>query len=344
MSTIVDELLKKPKRDRGYEMPQFVKTYPKNYKHQVDTLYLPTDTSSKNEKYALVVVDVGSRLVDAEPMKQHSASEVIKALTTIYKRKILSKPEKMYFDSGSEFKGAFLPWLKNQGISHRVAKVSRHRQNALAEYKNKIIGKMLFKRMLEEEFLTNEPSTQWVTHLPKVIRDINKKIKGKPVKTRKSLTCVGESCNMLEQGTKVRVQLDAPLDFLSGKRLNGNFRETDIRYDPKIKTITHTLIKVNQPPLYVLDNDESTAYTKKQLLVVKPNELKPRTESILPVGKKKGQDTYKVEKILSHKLNGSKRLYQVKWVGYDKPTWEPRDKLLKDVPSVVNKYESSIKK
>ena len=50
-------------------MAHFQTDLPKSYKHQCDTLYLPTDTETKIKyKYALVVVDVGTRIIDAEPM------------------------------------------------------------------------------------------------------------------------------------------------------------------------------------------------------------------------------------------------------------------------------------
>ena len=50
-------------------MSHFQTNIPMNLKHQVDTLYLPEDNEKKIPyKYALVVVDVGTRLLDAEPM------------------------------------------------------------------------------------------------------------------------------------------------------------------------------------------------------------------------------------------------------------------------------------
>jgi hypothetical protein len=39
------------------------------------------------------------------------------------------------------------------------------------------------------------------------------------------------------------------------------------------------------------------------------------------------EDTYEVEEILNRRERSGKVQYQVKWSGYDKPTWEPRENL-----------------
>ena len=79
--------------------------------------------------------------------------------------------------------------------------------------------------------------------------------------------CQGDSCNALEQGTKVRVALVAPKDNVTGKRLHGKFRDSDVRWSTKISTITHTILKPNQPPMYIVDDDYSAAHTKEQLQI-----------------------------------------------------------------------------
>lgn len=66
MTSIVDLLMKTPKKDKGQEQPHTPRHYPKDYKQQIDLLYLPHDNK---KKYALVVVDVGTRICDAQPMQ-----------------------------------------------------------------------------------------------------------------------------------------------------------------------------------------------------------------------------------------------------------------------------------
>jgi len=56
--------------------------------HQADLLFLPHDiVKRKTYKYALVVVDIASRYVDAEPLTSKYSTEVSKAFNKIYSRK-----------------------------------------------------------------------------------------------------------------------------------------------------------------------------------------------------------------------------------------------------------------
>jgi hypothetical protein len=355
---IVEKLMSVPKKDRGFEQAHIPTNIPKDFKQQIDLLYLPHDSG---DKYALVAVDVGTRKCDAEPVSERNPPAIIKAITKMYKRKILNKPKIMYCDNGVEFKGEFIKYLKDNNIMQRVSKTGRHRQTSLVENKNKFIGRALFKRMLSEEMLTGEISNQWTDNLKEVVADINKKIKPrkqkvfpnklditpktkellekiedirnekepieevatpqsikdahemkyngynqrnlkpihsslkynpltdkldevfaapgagrkkqdkkeKPDKKKKpdqknidETYCSGDSCVLFEPGAKVRVQLDVPVDFLSGKRLIGTFRASDIRWTKQPHTITDIVIKPACPPLYIIDDDETTGYTK----------------------------------------------------------------------------------
>jgi len=135
---IVEKLMKTPKKDKGLEQPHIPKNFPKDYKQQLDLIFLPNDNG---DRYALVAVDVGTRLCDAEPISNKKSTTIIKALQTIYKRKILNQPDMLYIDAGNEFKGEFLKYLRDNDILYRVSKIGRHRQTSLVENKNKYIGK-----------------------------------------------------------------------------------------------------------------------------------------------------------------------------------------------------------
>ena len=71
--------------------------------HQADLLYLPTD--EKGYKYLLVVIDIGSGIMDARPLKVRDGNTVLKAFQDIYiKHKYLNQPKFIQTDNGSEFK------------------------------------------------------------------------------------------------------------------------------------------------------------------------------------------------------------------------------------------------
>ena len=85
----LENLFKRPKKDSKINEPHF-QLIKHNYIDQADILFLPNDNGYK---YLLVVVDIGSRLTDVEPLKEKSASEVKKAFEKIYERdKLFFRP------------------------------------------------------------------------------------------------------------------------------------------------------------------------------------------------------------------------------------------------------------
>ena len=325
-----DELLynlyTRPKRDKGTEMPHF-QVGVKNAIHQADLLFLPDDDGYR---YALVVCDIASNTTDAEPLKTKNSKEVLKAIQTIYSRKYLNLPSfQIIVDSGSEFKGTFTDYFREHKIIVKTADVNRHRQVAVVEAKNKIIGKALLMRQTAQELNTGEPSREWVEFLPIVIQKLNKKLshKPKPVKMNQSPIINNP---IIPEDTKVRVALDTPKDVAYGKRLHGKFRSSDIRFDTKIRKVDSLLFYPGQPILYSVTEKPHTGYTYNQLQIVNKNEKNPPAES---------QKKFVIEKILSKKLIKNKIHYQVKWTGFKQNTWEPKTQLVKDVPVMVREFE-----
>ena len=141
--TTVDQLLKKPTKPKGINIPHMPQ-FENNYYNQADLLFLPDDDGYK---YALVVVDVGSRLVDARAIKDKSANSIIRAFKSIYDGKILKSPSHVIsVDSGTEFKGAVTKYLENLGVTIKTAKPGRHKQQSIVEINTKwIYGKQLKK-------------------------------------------------------------------------------------------------------------------------------------------------------------------------------------------------------
>ena len=110
---LIDELFKKVKRNRGENQTHF-RAYKDNIIHQADLLYLPHD---QDYKYCLVVVDSGSRKIDAEPLKTKLALDVVKAFRKIYKRGILKQPKMIETDAGKEFKGDCMNYFDSMVIN-----------------------------------------------------------------------------------------------------------------------------------------------------------------------------------------------------------------------------------
>ena len=125
----------------------------------------------------------------------------------------------------------------------------------------------------------------------------------------------------------MRIQLDNPIDYTTGKRLHGKFRAGDIRWENQIRQITRLYLRPGQPPMYQVDDNMKVAYSRGQLQVVSADELRPTNQS---------QHKFIIEKLLKRFKTKNKVYFQVLW-----DTNEPRTNLMKDVPELVEQFENS---
>ena len=246
-NNILDNLLKLPKKDNNINTPHHV-TDEVNTIQQADLLYLPDDNGFK---YLLVVVDLGSRLMDAQEIKNRDATTVRNAMIKLYKRKILQEPLVLQVDGGSEFQGPFKTHFSYFFKIH-THEAGRHRSQGLIEARNKILGKIIFRFQQIEELHTGNQNTEWVRYLPKIIQTINKHYKETPevIDSMHHLPRAdGDSRYVYPVGTKVRRQLDNPKG-MNNEKLFGRWRSTDYRWDQKISTVTSVYMAPDSPVLY----------------------------------------------------------------------------------------------
>ena len=257
-----------PIRERGVEMPKY-QVFVDGWQ-QSDILFLPMDNKYN---YALVVVDIHSRKCDAEPITNKSSETVTKAFEKIYKRDIIQFPTHMVCDSGSEFKGDTRQYFKENGVTIRYAETNRHRQVAMVEAKNKMIGSTLHKLMALIEIKTKKESRKWTSYLPDLISEINKSLP-KPIDTQiLDEPLWAESIeDTLPVGCKVRTKLDYPINIVNEKRLHGTFRSSDIRWSREIKKIENVILRPGFPVMYKC-TDEDFNRTRQEIQVVGPIEF-----------------------------------------------------------------------
>jgi len=333
---LIDNLFKQPQKDKNGDNTVFSHTNP-NFFQYLDTLYLPND---KGFIYALVLTDQGSRLMDLEPMKDRKASDIIKALKNIYKRKILKKPKVIITDAGSEFKRDFDHELEIMGIQHKTAQPGRHRSVALVERKNQTIGKIIHKILLQVELSTGKPTSQWVSYAKELVKLINIEIEKRshdiktiPLDEQTFTYNPDKKIKMFKVGDHVRVALNNPVD-IHGKPLIGSFRSSDIRWNPKVRTVKYILMEPEEPIMYLLDGNvgplgvETVGYTYNQLLKVS-NREKAVDEPIL----QEDENRFEVKKLLERRKKGRSYEYLVLWKNFSKKhsTWEKRTELIKDL-------------
>lgn len=321
---IADGLLKIPQKPKVQAKFQ---TFKSGSVQQADLLYLPTDNGFK---YALVVVDVVSHAMDAEPLKNKETSDVLKAFKAIYKRKYLNLPSDfLQVDSGTEFKGQVKKYFNDNNVIIRVGRTGRHKQQAVVETYNGFIAKALLSKMADEEQRTRRENRKWVKFLPIVISVINEyqrkepsieSMLGDPICYKKT-----GYCELLPVGTKVRVILEQPLN-IADKRLTGKFRTGDRRWENETRTVDNVLLKPNQPPMYMVSGIKNASFLREELQEIKSTE----------------QEYYIVQKILK-KVSNKPVKYLVKWKNYKEPTVEPRSSLIKDVPDMVKEFEANNK-
>jgi hypothetical protein len=263
----ITELHKVPTEEKRYQMPVFQAF--KDTTHQVDTLYLPT--SKGNYKYLLIVVNNYTRHFDAEPMKDRSSTDTLKAIKKIYER--IKEPERLEVDSGTEFQGAFKKYFNDKGINIRVAEINRHRQQGLVESRNGVLGKAIFMLLDSKELQSGKTSKDWFksgTEFRKLVDFLNENIKFKPLKDdiQNNIRVDDSNRDILPVGTPVRIALDYPIDVAKEKRIGSKFRATDIRWSKDIKKIEWDVLQPNQPPMYKV-NDKDNLFTRQQLLLTK---------------------------------------------------------------------------
>ena len=368
-----------PQPDKGLNRPKFQPLEP-NITQQADLLFLPND---KGYKYALVVVDVGSDMSDAEPLKTKEQTEILQAFKTIYERGKIKLPKRLETDAGREFLGKVKQWFLDNKVGFRPAQAGRHRQQAKVERFNQIIGKALFQRMSAQELLTEKTSRAWVQDLPLLINALNKKKKKQmednPPPIQNNLSrCQGDACKVLPIGSKVRIALDAPVNVAKNSNTakpTGKFRSTDIRWSRDVREVKEILLKPNQPPMYLVNKFEDPSetlfvpYTKNQLQLVKEGEKMPdksiiREEVVPEVRKRKDEvvaevpeqvepaepeaepEEGEIEKITrKRKING-KVYYKVhfKNTSRNEDIEIPRVQLIEMNPLLVKNYEKGKKK
>ena len=254
-----------PLKEKGHDMPHF-QVFKDGFQ-QADLLFMPMDNKYY---YALVVVDIHSRKVDAEPLTSKHSDIVLKAFEKIYKRNILEFPVKITFDSGVEFKGDVKKYFEKHNVNIKYAETNRHRQVSMVEAKNRTIGSTLHKLMALIELKTKKESRKWTQYLPDVVSCINKDLP-KPIDTQLSDEPYSSATNeeVITIGSKVRTKLDYPINIVNEKRLHGVFRSSDIRWSREIKEISNIILKPGFPIMYQV-GDEPFSRTRNEIQVVKP--------------------------------------------------------------------------
>ena len=256
---------------------------------QADLIYMKPDPNDYH--YILTVVDVGTRRMDAEPLRGRTETDIEEGFNEIFKRKnITTQIETLYTDPGTEFKNkAFHEFMNKMGVDVRHTMTGRKNQMGIVEYFNHLITKTLSTKMTSQEIDTKDEFNEWSELLPKIVKVLNDKENLKNPKAKEFFkdprTTLRQLEDRLKVGDIVHVRLNQPIDHLKEKnnKLHGGFRNGDIRWEQSLTEIVNVLILPDQPIRYLVKKYNNVSFIRKELLLATPEEIQKYTESNKPV-------------------------------------------------------------
>lgn len=341
----IDESLTKPiiktKEKKVWTKVKSIVPPVTGWNYGIDVIELP-ETKEKYDRL-LTVCDLANNSFDIEPMKKtKDTGETVKALKKIFTRKYIKLPKySITSDAGVEFAGQFEKFCQDNGIYHRVGLTGRHNQNSVVERLHKEIGRIINGYLNMRENESGHINKEWLYIVPMLREELNKFRIDKTIKstneawfdtdkTIKDFPMENYSAPKYEVGQFVHRKLDYAKD-IHGKRLFGNFRTGDYRWERIARKIINVLIYPEPIQYrYVLDGITNASFTT--------DELKQSTET----AKKADVKQFNEKKTVNKQV-----YYLVSWVGYKKSedSWELSNDLLEDLgEDVFNEHVKDYEK
>jgi transposase InsO family protein len=288
----------------------------------------------KGFKYLLNCIDMGSRFVYSQAMKNKTDTEVLKAFKKIYTQ---SNIRAIRSDNGSEFiNNKFVDFLEKNDIKQILSEAGKPQSNGMIERANSTIKELIQKSVeLNQNF-------DWVKNLQKLIDNINN--------SQHRIT--GFTPNQIQEAFKNEdTELLNKANEKELKKKKGNLSKQEFKI--------RDLVRLHQPSDKTRQVWSNKIYTVEK--VFKPQkiysvyeyklrEFKDRfkEEELLrvyenPQNKILNTQKFSISKLIKPIMKDDIAYYEVKWKGYNETTQEPREVLLKDVPKMVNQFEKKEK-
>lgn len=262
--------------------------------HQADLVeMIPYAKENKGYRYILVIIDVFSKYVWAEPVKSKSSTDIVKATTKILAEKRI--PKNLQTDQGKEFFNKdFKNLMKKYEINHYS--VFSSKKACVVERVNRTLKSIMWKNF------SLQGSHKWLDLLPKVVETYNnskhRTIGRKPIEVNKS----NEKDILRDVYNHIKM-----IDISSAKfKVGDHVRISKYRsifnkgYTPNWTNEIFTIakVKLTNPITYLL-KDASAELIKGGFYD-------------LELQKVKHPDIYLVERVLKKKSN---KVF-VKWLGF----------------------------
>lgn len=314
MDTIIDEVYKPARKPNQYR--RVVSLYP-NQIWTMDLVFLNEERmleQNEDYKYVLFVVDVYSRYAFARKLKDKKAITVKNEIISVIEE-ANAFPEKVWVDKGTEFYNKDLKaFFKKPKVGDKTAPpiilYSTYSKNkaSIIERFNRTIKTLMFKQLLKNK------NFKWID----ILNDIVKKYNNTQHRGIENNTPTQVYKENVKLNTEVEPLNTKPPKFKVGDRVRVSYNKGvfDKSFYPSwsYEIFTIAEVKPTIPYTYII-KDEDNEMIEGSFY---ENELQKT---------KQKENVFLVEKILETKKDRKGKItkYLVKWIGYEKPTWEPAD-------------------
>ena len=203
---------------------------------------------NRGVKYLLVAVDVLSRYLRVEPLVSKDAAETVKAFKKMIRNK---RPEKLWVDKGTEFKGVFKKLCDQKGIE--MYSTHSETKSAFAERNIRSLKNIIYK------YLEDKWTWSYIDRLQDFVSTINTRInrvtKLAPSKvTKKDVTHLVSLANSAATESQIQPKFSAgdfvriakkDLPFRKGYKQNFTDEVFEIETIKTVNPPTYTLVDAN---------------------------------------------------------------------------------------------------
>jgi transposase InsO family protein len=304
MEQIAEEVHKQTRKPSKYRK---VNVFYPNDIWSADIVEMNSEGTAKQNddyKYILVVIDIYSRYAWTRALKNKTASETAKAFKSIISDS-KHMPVALWVDQGKEFNNKDVKQVLN---NVKIYSTYGEGKAVYVERLNRTLKNMMYK------IFTVKMNRKWLDILEPITKAYNNRIHSgtneKPIDIYKKDVIIPVEIN--------DVNKDKP-KFKVGDRVRISYKRRptfDKAYLPNWTWEIFIVNEVNKtnPYTYKLKDHEGE--------IIKGNFY----ESELQITKQK-ENFYLIESILDEKTIKKKKYSLVKWLGYDKPTWEPTSEI-----------------
>ncbi len=275
--------------------------------HEADLLDVTSHSKfNGGVKFILLVIDVFSKVVSLEPLKDKSSVSMVKAFTHVYGAKGLTTPIHLATDRGLEFLSRPIQKLFKKLKIHHYTLQGKSKA-AVSERAIKTFKSRLYK------FMDSTGSQRFVNKLPHFVRSYNNTVHRSI--GMKPIDVTIENTAEVEQKLygKHRKKSRNPPKFTKGEmvRISKHKMIFEKGYSQTFTTESFVIDRVlkTDPPTYKLKdyyNEPITGSFYEQELVRVYEDKDKR---------------YRIDYVLKEQGRGKRKRYLVKYRGYSRPEW-----------------------